>query len=69
MLASAPPPDRLAAARGHEIITALSVAFFDHHLKGEAGSLLDDPQGQFEEVVNVRRSENDAQEDGPAEGR
>ncbi len=37
-------------ARGHEIVNALTVAFFDRYLKGAAAPLLDDPGAVFEEI-------------------
>ncbi|MCY4399065.1 MAG: hypothetical protein OXE96_06990 [Gemmatimonadetes bacterium] len=42
-------------ARGHEIINALTVAFFDRYLKGAEAPLLDDPGEVFPEVVAQRR--------------
>ena len=36
--------------RGHEIINALTLAFFDRYLKGAEASLLDDPGAVFDEV-------------------
>ena len=42
-------------ARGHRIINALTLAFFDRHLKGVPGSLLDDPSPEFPEVTATRR--------------
>ena len=36
--------------RGHEIINALTLAFFDRYLKGAEAPLLDDPGAVFEEV-------------------
>lgn len=41
-------------ARAHRIINALTVAFFDRHLKGQPAPLLDDPAGTFPEVGLVR---------------
>ncbi len=37
-------------ARGHRIVNALTVAFFDRYLKGEDAPLLDDPGAVFPEV-------------------
>ena len=42
-------------ARGHEIINALTVAFFDRYLKGAEAPLLDDPGAAFPEVDAERR--------------
>ena len=42
-------------ARGHEIINALTVAFFDRYLKGAEAPLLDDPGAVFPEVDAERR--------------
>ena len=42
-------------ARGHEIINALTVAFFDRYLKGTETQLLDDPGAVFPEVDAERR--------------
>ena len=42
-------------ARGHEIINALTVAFFDRYLKGAETPLLDDPGAVFPEVDAERR--------------
>ena len=42
-------------ARGHEIINALTVAFFDRYLKGAETQLLDDPGAVFPEVDAERR--------------
>ena len=45
-----PNSSLLLAARGHEIISALSIAFFDRHLKGKAAELLDEIETTFEEA-------------------
>ena len=43
-------------ARGHEIVNALTVAFFDRYLKGAAAPLLDDPGAVYPEVeMEARR--------------
>ncbi len=42
-------------ARGHEIVNALTVAFFDRYLKGAESPLLDDPGAVFDEVEAERR--------------
>ena len=42
-------------ARGHEIINALTVAFFDRYLNGAEAPLLDDPGAAFPEVDAERR--------------
>jgi hypothetical protein len=57
VLASPPAPDRLAAERGHELINALSLAFFDRHLKGSGGDLLDQIEANFPEAMDVSRPE------------
>ena len=41
----------IETARGHEIINALTVAFFDRYLKGAEAPVLDDPGAVFPEVV------------------
>ncbi len=38
-------------ARGHHIVNAYSLAFFDRHLKGETAVLLDGPADQLPEVL------------------
>ena len=45
----------IETARGHEIINALTVAFFDRYLKGAEAPLLDDPGAVFPEVAVWRR--------------
>lgn len=40
----------IGAARGHEIIDAYSLAFFDRHLKARPSTLLDGPAQQYPEV-------------------
>ncbi|MCY3610642.1 MAG: hypothetical protein OXH51_03830 [Gemmatimonadetes bacterium] len=43
-------------ARGHEIVNALTVAFFDRYLKGAGAPLLDDPAAVYPEVeMEARR--------------
>ncbi|MCY4028737.1 MAG: hypothetical protein OXH75_20750 [Acidobacteria bacterium] len=42
-------------ARGHEIVNALTVAFFDRYLKGADAPLLEDPVSVFKEVEVERR--------------
>ena len=42
-------------ARGHEVINALTVAFFDRYLKGAEAPLLDDPGAVFPEVAVWRQ--------------
>jgi pimeloyl-ACP methyl ester carboxylesterase len=37
--------------RGHDIINAYTVAFFDRHLKGDRGELLDGPSARYPEVL------------------
>jgi predicted dienelactone hydrolase len=37
--------------RGHKIVNAYSLAFFDRHLKGRPATLLDGPAGQYPEVL------------------
>ncbi len=37
-------------ARGHQIVNALTLAFFDRYLKGAESPLLDDPRAVFDEV-------------------
>jgi predicted dienelactone hydrolase len=39
------------AQRGHSIVNAYSLAFFDRHLKGEPETLLDGPAAHFPEVL------------------
>ena len=45
----------IETARGHEIINALTVAFFDRYLKGAEAPLLDDPGAVFPEVAVWRQ--------------
>jgi hypothetical protein len=40
----------IAASRGHEIVNAYSLAFFDRHLKGQPAALLDGPAARYPEV-------------------
>ena len=42
-------------ARGHEIVNALTLAFFDRYLKSAAAPLLDDSEAAFPEVTHQRR--------------
>ncbi len=41
----------IGGVRAHHIINAYSLAFFDRHLKGERGALLDGPAEQYPEVL------------------
>lgn len=41
--------------RGHQIVNALTLAFFDRYLKGVPRPLLDDPAAEFSEVTATRR--------------
>lgn len=41
--------------RAHEIINGLTMAFFDHYLKGVPSPLLDDPSVEFPEVAFARK--------------
>jgi hypothetical protein len=45
----------LAGHRGHEIITAYTLAFFDRYLKGGESPLLASPSPQFPEVTFRRK--------------
>ncbi len=46
----------IETARGHEIVNALTVAFFDRYLKGAEAALLDDPAAVYPEVeMEARR--------------
>ena len=42
-------------ARGHRIVNALTLAFFDRYLRDVHWSLLDDPSAEFPEVTATRR--------------
>ena len=42
--------------RARSIVSAYELAFFDRHLRGKPGPLLDGPSGQFPEVLFERRS-------------
>jgi predicted dienelactone hydrolase len=47
------------ASRAHRIINAYTLAFFDHHLSGQAAPLLDGPSPDYPEVAfAVHRPEN-----------
>lgn len=46
----------IETARGHEIVNALTLAFFDRYLKGAEAPLLDDPAAMYPEVeMEARR--------------
>ncbi|MDE2982073.1 MAG: hypothetical protein OXU74_12850 [Gemmatimonadota bacterium] len=46
----------IETARGHEIVNALTLAFFDRYLKGAEAPLLDDPAAAYPEVeMEARR--------------
>jgi hypothetical protein len=40
----------IGAQRGHRIVNAYSLAFFDQHLKGQPAALLDGPAKQYPDV-------------------
>jgi hypothetical protein len=48
-------PDLLPGRRGHEIINAYTLAFFDHYLKGRSSPLLAGPSAEFPEVTFRRK--------------
>ncbi len=58
VLAATPPADRLSAARGHQIINTLSLAFFDRHLK-EGSTNLSDVIASIPEAIEVSRPEDE----------
>jgi hypothetical protein len=45
----------LAGRRGHEIISAYTLAFFDRYLQGKASPLLAQPSSRFPEVTFRRK--------------
>ena len=50
-----PRADELDARRGHEIITAYTLAFFDKYLLGKDSDLLAGPSGKYPEVTFQKR--------------
>ena len=49
------PDSALAARRGHEIIVAYTLAFFDRYLKGQLSPLLDSASDELPEVIFRRK--------------
>ena len=48
-------PAELDPRRAHEIITAYTLAFFDHYLRGQSSDLLNAPSGRYPEVKFEKR--------------
>jgi predicted dienelactone hydrolase len=48
-------PAELDPRRAHEIITAYTLAFFDHYLRGQSSDLLKAPSGRYPEVKFEKR--------------
>jgi len=55
MLALPPNPEELEARRGHAIVVAYTVAFFDEYLRGQVSELLKAPSAKYPEVTFSKR--------------